>query len=153
MEYLFSCQQYLPIPVERAWEFFSSPRNLAKITPPEMEFKILTQLDDKPIYDGMNIEYIVRPIGRIPMRWKTEIIQTVPYKMFTDTQIKGPYTKWEHQHVFESQNNGTLMTDVVKYKLPLGWLGDLAHSLFVRKRIQEIFNYREKTLQTLFPHI
>ena len=152
MEYKFSTEQYLPVPVSQAWEFFSSPHNLARITPPDMEFRVLTKLNDDPIYEGMHIEYIVRPLGRIPLRWKTEIGRTVPLCEFTDKQLRGPYAKWEHRHLFRSMNKGTLMTDDVVYRLPLGIIGRIVHSLFVRKRIEAIFRYRRETLETLFSH-
>lgn len=153
MEHRLITRQFLPIPVLQAWDFFSKPGNLSLITPPDMEFRILTVLNDDPIYEGMRIRYIVRPFGNIPLHWETEIGKTIALTEFTDKQLKGPYKKWEHRHVFTPLNNGTLMTDEVVYELPLGLLGRLAHLLFVKKRIEAIFRYREQTLIKLFPQI
>lgn len=148
--YTFKSEQLLPIDIEHAWNFFSSPGNLAKITPPEMEFRILTKLDGKDIYEGMHIEYIVRPLFGIPMRWKTEIGPTERLHSFMDKQIKGPYKVWEHTHTFTEVEGGVLMKDVVYYELPMGFLGDIAHRLLVRKKIEKIFEYRTKVLNSLF---
>jgi ligand-binding SRPBCC domain-containing protein len=152
MEYKFSTQQYLPISITKAWEFFSSPHNLSLITPPEMKFRMLTETD-RPIYKGMVIDYTVRPIGNIPMRWKTKIGRIVVPFEFTDIQIQGPYTKWEHVHTFEPSDNGTLMTDTVTYRLPLGIIGDVVHRMLVKRKIESIFHYRQKVLLTLFPEL
>jgi ligand-binding SRPBCC domain-containing protein len=153
MEHRFITKQFLPLSVTQAWDFFSKPGNLSLITPPEMEFRILTTLGGDAIYEGMRIRYIVRPFGNIPLHWETEIGKTIPLAEFTDKQLKGPYKKWEHRHVFTPLNNGTLVTDEVVYQLPFGFLGGLAHRFFVKKRIEAIFRYREETLIKLFPHI
>jgi ligand-binding SRPBCC domain-containing protein len=115
-----------------------------------MEFRILTQLDGSDIYEGMHIEYIVRPLFGIPMRWKTEIGPTRRLQFFTDKQIKGPYKVWEHTHTFTQVEGGVLMQDVVYYELPMGILGNIAHQLLVKKKIEKIFAYRTKVLNTLF---
>lgn len=149
MEYTFTVQQYLPIPITKAWEFFSSPGNLALITPPEMEFKILSK-HKTPIYEGMHIDYIVKPLAKIPLKWKTEIGKTIELTEFTDRQLKGPYVKWEHHHSFIPFDKGTMMKDEVVYRLPLGFIGDILNKLLVRKKIQYIFTYRKIILIKLF---
>ena len=89
-------EQFIPISIKEAWDFFSQAKNLEKITPKDMAFVVLTELDDKPIYDGMKIEYKVRPLLGIPMRWTTEITGVAAPYRFTDKQLKGPYALWEH---------------------------------------------------------
>ena len=150
MEYKFTTQQFLPISVSQAWDFFASPHNLALITPPELDFKILSNLTHKGIYEGMHIEYTIKPLFGIPMKWKTEIGDTLVHNYFTDKQIKGPYAKWEHLHSFSPQNNGVLMTDLITYRLPFGILGDLMHWVIVEEKIDHIFQFRRDTLTKLF---
>ncbi len=143
-------EQWMPISVQEAWAFFSTANNLAKITPPEMGFVILSKLDGGPIYSGMLIDYIVKPLLGIPLRWTTEITGVSAPNVFTDKQLKGPYALWEHTHTFEQVKGGVKMTDEVKYALPLGVLGELAHSILVKKKLNDIFDFRERTLTKLF---
>jgi ligand-binding SRPBCC domain-containing protein len=148
--YTLSREQYLPITIEKAWAFFSSAKNLAKITPAEMQFEILTKLTDDPIYSGMEINYTVRPLLNVPLKWTTEITDVTPPFVFKDRQTKGPYALWEHTHVFASVPGGVKMTDEVKYALPLGVLGSIMHGIVVKKKLEDIFNFREKALTELF---
>lgn len=148
--YYFRAEQFLNTDIGTAWNFFSSAKNLAKITPPELDFKILTQLDDKDIYEGMLIEYTVKPLFGIPLHWQTEIWKINKPEKFTDKQLKGPYKIWEHTHQFIQQENGILMKDEVKYQLPFGVIGQLAHSLIVKKKIERIFSYRKEILNKIF---
>jgi ligand-binding SRPBCC domain-containing protein len=133
-----------------AWSFFSSAKNLALITPPEMEFKILTKLDDKEIYEGLLIDYTVKPVFGIPLNWQTEIFKVDKPHSFADRQLKGPYKIWEHTHTFIQKENGTLMIDELKYQIPLGILGQLAHTVFVKEKVAEIFKFRENALEKIF---
>ncbi len=143
-------EQFLQISIIEAWDFFSSPSNLSKITPEGMSFEIITNLSDKAIYTGMKIEYKVRPLFNIPMKWVTEIRNVnAPYN-FTDVQAQGPYSLWSHTHTFVTVPGGVKMTDDVKYALPLGVLGQIAHSVLVKKRLEDIFNFREEKLNTFF---
>jgi ligand-binding SRPBCC domain-containing protein len=148
--YQYTAEQFLPISIRKAWDFFSSPKNLSVITPPEMDFKILTALDDKEIYDGMLIDYTVKPLLGVPMHWQTKIINVKPLEVFADTQLKGPYKLWHHTHTFVEKDGGVLMKDIVRYELPFGVLGDWVHSLIVRKKIASIFSYRKQVLEKLF---
>ena len=148
--YYYKSVQWLPVTVDKAWKFFSSAKNLAKITPEDMKFRIKTELGDGEIYPGMLIGYSVRPLFGIPLFWKTEITEVdAPYR-FKDNQRKGPFALWEHTHTFIEQGGGTLMQDTVKYRLPFGPLGSLAHRLLVKKRVDDIFTYRRKVLENLF---
>ena len=148
--YYYKAEQFLPTDIQTAWDFFSSAKNLAVITPRELDFKILTDLGDKGIYEGMIIEYTVKPLFGIPLHWKTEIQKINKPAMFVDNQLKGPYKLWEHTHTFMEKENGVLMHDVVKYQIPFGFLGTIAHSLIIRKKIEHIFSFRKEILETIF---
>lgn len=143
-------KQKLNLSLEEAWEFFSSPNNLNKITPTYMGFDIKTDLRNQKMFAGMIIEYIVRPVFGIPMRWVTEISHVKEKEYFIDEQRFGPYKLWHHLHKFKLENGRLIMEDLVNYALPFGFLGSIAHNLFVRKKIEEIFDYRIKVLEELF---
>ncbi|MGK2863236.1 MAG: SRPBCC family protein [Chitinophagaceae bacterium] len=146
----FSTSQFLPVDISKAWSFFSSPRNLPLITPPELNFKILTEGKNEEIFEGMLIDYKVTPLFGIPLNWQTRIEKMKNLKYFIDKQIKGPYKLWEHKHYFTEYRNGVLMKDEVKYQLPFGVAGRIAHSLLVRKKIEKIFEYRKMILEKIF---
>ncbi|MGZ8551178.1 MAG: SRPBCC family protein [Chitinophagaceae bacterium] len=146
----YTTEQLLPVDIDTAWNFFSSAKNLALITPGELNFKILTTLDDKEIYKGMIIDYTVKPFFGIPLRWKTEICNVDKPFSFTDRQLRGPYRVWEHKHIFIGTANGLLVKDKVKYQLPMGLIGRLSHRLVVRKKIENIFSYRRQMLHKIF---
>lgn len=142
-------EQKLNISVQQAWDFFSTPRNLARITPPEMDFVIVSDIPEA-IYTGLQIEYKVRPLLGIQTGWVTEIQDVQAPHVFTDAQLKGPYKLWRHTHTFTDSEGGVLMTDEVQYALPLGPAGLLAHSLVVKKKLNDIFDFRFQTLERLF---
>ena len=98
----------------------------------------------------MRIDYKVKPLFGIPMHWQTEIMHVQKPFSFTDIQLKGPYSCWEHTHTFTEKENGVLMQDVVKYQLPFGPLGVVAHSLLVRKKIEALFRYRKGAIERVF---
>jgi ligand-binding SRPBCC domain-containing protein len=148
--YRLSKSQKLPITLEQAWSFFSTPKNLQEITPDELKFKILTDLEGEKMYPGQIINYIVTPIAGIPMRWTTEISQVKEGVYFVDEQRFGPYAFWHHKHFFEEIPGGVLATDIVDYALPLGPLGRFAHWLFVGKKLEQIFDFRFKILEERF---
>ena len=143
-------EQFLPIGLNEAWNFFSNPNNLSIITPPEMDFKVLSDINDKEIFNGMKIDYIVRPIFGIPMHWQTEIYDVKDKCSFTDRQLKGPYKVWEHTHTFTEMNGGVMMHDVVNYQLPFWFIGNIAHTLIVKNKIENIFVYRKQVLEKIF---
>lgn len=147
----YRTEQILPISREEAWDFFSSPKNLSRITPPEMDFKILTEILDKVIYDGMTIDYKVKPMLGIPVHWQSKLYNIQLEKRFTDRQIIGPYKVWEHTHTFTGHPQGVLMTDVINYQLPFGFLGKILEKAFVGNKVAAIFTYRKKILEQLFP--
>jgi ligand-binding SRPBCC domain-containing protein len=148
--YTLKKEQFLPISLDQAWDFFSSPINLKKITPEYMGFEITSDLGDGKMYPGQIITYIVTPVLGIPMSWATEITHVVDRQYFVDEQRFGPYSFWHHQHWFKSVEGGVMMTDIVNYGLPLGILGQVANTIFVRNKLQEIFDYREHVVKDIF---
>lgn len=141
--------QLLPVGMDMAWDFFSDPANLSRITPPRMGFTVVSEPHQGRIYAGQIIEYRLRPVLGIPMYWMTEITRVDPGRMFIDEQRFGPYSFWHHQHHFEPRGNGTLMSDIVHYRVPLGWLGDLANALFVHRQLEGLFSYRTSAVDQL----
>jgi ligand-binding SRPBCC domain-containing protein len=135
--------------IEEVWDFFSSPANLKKITPPTMGFNIITGGDGK-MYPGQIISYKVKPVAGIPLTWVTEITHVEPLKFFVDEQRFGPYSMWHHEHHFREVEQGVEMTDIVTYVLPFGFLGRIAHALFVKNKVQQIFEYRSKVMNQFF---
>jgi ligand-binding SRPBCC domain-containing protein len=150
MRYRLKREQQLNCDIKSAWNFFSSPGNLARITPKEMGFAVLTDLPEADIYKGMIIDYIVSPVLGIPLKWQTEIIEVNYQKSFTDFQKKGPYKLWEHHHEFIPNHSGVLMIDTIDYELPFGVIGMVAHGLMVKQKLKAIFDYRHQVLQELF---
>ncbi|MDM1553083.1 SRPBCC family protein [Chryseobacterium indologenes] len=143
-------EQQLNCDIKTAWKFFSSANNLSEITPKDMGFTVLTEMEDDEIYEGMLIDYYVSPLFGIRMKWQTEIIHVDFQKSFIDFQRKGPYQLWNHHHEFIPNEEGVLMRDTIDYELPMGFLGEIAHSLFVKKKLEYIFDYRFRVLSRLF---
>lgn len=143
--------QFLPINQAMAWQFFSSPANLEKITPEHMGFSIIYKTGSDKMYAGQIIRYKVKILPWLPsIHWMTEITHVQEPFYFVDEQRFGPYTLWHHQHNFKEVPGGIEMTDEVNYALPLGLLGRFAHTLFVRGELSRIFNYRFQWLETYF---
>ncbi|HMS68050.1 MAG TPA: SRPBCC family protein [Saprospiraceae bacterium] len=136
--------------MEEAWHFFSSPANLKNITPPYMGFEITSDLGDGKMYPGQIISYKVRPLLGIAMTWVTEITHVVDQVYFVDEQRFGPYKMWHHQHHFTETKEGVLMKDIVHYALPFDPFGRIAAG-FVAKQLEEIFEFRFKTVDKVFP--
>lgn len=141
--------QLVKTDLKTCWDFFSSPRNLKTITPDYMGFDVLVDIPDK-MYEGLMIEYSVKPLFSIPMKWITEIKYVHDQEFFVDEQRKGPYKIWHHEHHFKAVEEGVEVTDIVSYELPLGFLGRLAHPIVVKNKLEEIFEYRFKKVEELF---
>ncbi len=141
--------QYVNASLEDCWAFFSSPRNLEKITPNDMGFQI-TDFDNKSVYPGQVIQYKVSPLLGIKLGWMTVITAVKDKAYFIDEQRFGPYTLWHHKHFFEATDSGTKMTDIVHYALPLGFLGRILNSLVVKNKLNEIFDYRCVKVDEIF---
>jgi ligand-binding SRPBCC domain-containing protein len=147
--YTLEVNQFVKISLAEAWDFFSSPGNLSKITPDSMGFRITSGNPGK-MYPGQIITYKVSPFAGIKTNWVTEITHVSEGRFFVDEQRFGPYRMWHHEHHFEEQNGGVLMTDRVSYKLPMGLLGRFAHFLFVKNQLKQIFVFREAYLSQMF---
>jgi ligand-binding SRPBCC domain-containing protein len=148
--YSLKTVQTIPVPVSEAWNFFSNPTNLPKITPPNMKFKVISKHHGEKMYAGQIIEYKVAPLLNLDIYWMTEITQVVDQQYFIDEQRYGPYSLWHHQHHFKETEAGTEMTDIVHYKIPFWFAGDIANSLFVKKQLEGIFSYRKKAIEEIF---
>jgi ligand-binding SRPBCC domain-containing protein len=140
-------KQRLPRKPGEVFPFFESPENLARITPPWLNFRILTP-GPIEMKVGTVIDYTIRWLG-IPVRWKTLITAHEPPWRFVDEQIKGPYSLWHHTHLFAETDSGTEMTDSVRYALPGGPVGDVAHAMIVRRQLNAIFNYRAEAISRM----
>jgi ligand-binding SRPBCC domain-containing protein len=148
--YALQFVQQMPCSVEEAWQFFSDPANLVKITPSAFAFRVISKHHGQMMYPGQIIEYKVKPLFGIPLYWMTEITHVEEKKMFVDEQRFGPYSFWHHQHLFKAIENGVEMTDIVHYKLPFWVIGDIANALLVRKKLQHVFQYRYDKVAEIF---
>jgi ligand-binding SRPBCC domain-containing protein len=136
---------WLPQPLEEIFAFFADARNLQKITPPWLDFRILTP-GEIVMREGALIDYRLKVRG-VPLRWRSEITVWDPPRRFVDRQLRGPYRSWIHEHRFEEKKGGTLVTDDVRYSV---YGGELIRKLFVARDVQKIFAYRTKILRELF---
>jgi ligand-binding SRPBCC domain-containing protein len=140
--HLIRSVQKLPVDLATTWKFFSDPNNLLAVTPPFLNLKITNKVFGDEVYPGQVLMYTVKPLLGIPFHWMTEITHVEPLKFFVDEQRKGPYKLWHHQHHFKAIEGGVEMTDLVHYRLPLGFLDGIIHPLIVKKKLEEIFHYR-----------
>jgi ligand-binding SRPBCC domain-containing protein len=138
-------EQVLPGPPEAVFPFFAEARNLESITPPFLGFRVL-RADEMRV--GALIEYRLTLHG-VPIKWLTRIDEWVPGERFVDSQLHGPYALWHHTHEFSAHGEDTLMRDTVRYALPFGPLGEVAHRLFVRRDLERIFDYRTTSLPSM----
>jgi ligand-binding SRPBCC domain-containing protein len=149
--YTVNFEQKLPISLEEAWAFFSSPLNLAKITPKSMAFVITSDYSAQTkMYQGMIITYKVSPLLGIKLDWMTEITHVKEGAYFIDEQRFGPFKFWHHEHHFKAIEGGVLMTDKLIYGIPFGIFGQIANAITVSKQTKEIFSFREKAVEELF---
>jgi ligand-binding SRPBCC domain-containing protein len=148
--YRIKTAQKIPCGINEAWEFFSNPLNLKDITPANLGFKVITRPFGEKIYAGQVIEYTIKPVLGIALYWMTEITMVKDKIYFVDEQRFGPYGLWHHQHHFTIIEEGLQMIDIVHYKIPFWFLGDLANAIFVRKQLHEIFTYRFKAVEQKF---
>ncbi len=144
-------EQKIPISLEQAWDFFSSPLNLSKITPKSMNFIITSDYTEKTkMYAGMIITYKVSPLLGIKMDWMTEITHVKEGEYFVDEQRFGPFALWHHEHHFKTIEGGVLMSDKLIYGVPFGIIGQIANELVVKKQTNDIFSHREKAVEKMF---
>jgi ligand-binding SRPBCC domain-containing protein len=149
--YALKYETFLPTTLDNAWDFFSSPLNLAKITPPDMGFVVTSDYkEDSKVYAGMIITYKISPLLGIKMNWMTEITHVKEKEYFVDEQRFGPYALWHHQHHFKAVEGGVQMTDLLHYAIPYGFIGRIANSILVEGKVKKIFDYREEAITHLF---
>jgi len=137
--------QVLPLPREQAFAFFEDPKNLSDITPDWLRFAMKDREAKPEMFEGAEFDYTIRWFG-IPMPWRSRITGYRPPEAFTDVQLVGPYRSWSHLHTFDETPEGTLMRDIVTYRLPFGPLGRVVHALAVRRQLEDIFRYRVKRI-------
>ncbi len=147
--YQLNYQQLIKADMNTVWEFIANPRNLKIITPEYMGFDITSPDIPEVMYEGMIISYKVSPFFKIKNDWVTEITHIRENEFFVDEQRLGPYSFWHHQHFFTETPDGIDMRDLVTYSPPFGMLGDICNSLFIRKKLEEIFNYRKEAIAKL----
>ena len=149
--WVLSCEQWLPRGIDEVFDFFADAGNLNELTPPSLNFRILTP---SPIamHEGTLIDYSIRLRG-IPMRWRTRISTWEPGRRFVDEQLRGPYALWHHEHTFEARDGGTLVRDRVTYCPALAWApgAGWVHRGFVQPELRRIFAYRREQMARLFP--
>lgn len=146
-QYELRCALHAPLPVERTFEAFEDPRNLARITPAWLSFEVRSS-DRLEMKTGLEIDYTIRWMG-LPMRWRSVISEYDPPFSFVDEQVIGPYACWRHVHEFREADGGTLVGDRVTYALPLGPLGRVAHAVAVGRQLLGIFRYRQQAIGEL----
>ncbi|MCX7420620.1 MAG: SRPBCC family protein [Planctomycetia bacterium] len=140
-------EQMIAKPINEVFQFFADAQNLETLTPPRVNFQILTPLPIE-MHTGAIIQYSLKLHG-IPVQWTTAITGWKPPFEFVDVQLRGPYVMWHHRHNFEAIGEQTLMTDEIHYSLPFGWLGRLAHTLFVSHDLSTIFEFRRNVVERL----
>lgn len=150
MLHLIQTSQFIKSDINAVWDFMSSPKNLALITPDYMKFEILSDLGDGKMYQGQIIEYYVRPLLNIKLHWVTEITHVKEKEFFVDEQRFGPYSFWHHKHSFKETAEGVVMNDLIHYKLPLGLIGKIGNELMIKKQLKEVFDYRNKVVDKVF---
>lgn len=148
--YRLECSMFVPLPIEQVFTVFEDPRNLARITPASLGFRIVSS--EPKMRRGSEIEYRIRQAG-LPLSWKTLISEYDPPNLFVDEQTRGPYRFWRHRHMFRTAKGGTEIADSVDYVLPMGILGRAAHALVVGRQLKRIFTYRQEALTLLFGNV
>lgn len=147
-------KQIINTDINTAWNFFSSPHNLKEITPPKLNLKVTSNSDltikNPEIYPGMIITYQVTPLLNIKINWMTEITNVRAPYFFSDQQLHGPYKVWNHEHHFTEVENGILIEDLVNYALPFEPFSLPVNTLFVRKELEKIFDFRKRILVEQF---
>tara|TARA_B110000444_G_scaffold244587_1_gene264189 strand:- start:563 stop:1060 length:498 start_codon:yes stop_codon:yes gene_type:complete len=143
-------KQTVETKVDVLWDFFKKPSNLNKLTPQDVHFKIKSGKSDD-FYEGKIISYKIQPFKLIALNWVTEISHVKEGSYFIDNQVSGPYKMWHHEHRFKSNTDGTTeIIDKVKYKVPFYILGRLMHKILIKRKLLEIFTFRQKQINDLF---
>lgn len=146
---ILKTEQTINAPIAEVWRFFSSPANLNRITPPEMRFEFESDIPEN-MYAGQIISYRIRIAPLVRLRWVTEIRHAEKEKYFIDEQRIGPYRFWYHEHRFTICGQDVLMEDTVHYVVGFGFIGRIAHRLWIRRILKKIFNYRRAAVNRIF---
>lgn len=141
-------EQWIDAPIEKAWEFFSDPKNLLRITPKKMNMQIV-EAPDRPMHPGMILRYKVSPLFGISMQWTSAISVVKEGEYFLDEMLEGPFKVWHHMHRFEKKEGGTLIIDDLHYKIPLEPLSKIFHSALVGRELKHMFEHRENVIKDL----
>ena len=144
MPYELKCEMTAPVPLREVFKFFQDPRNLARITPPNLRFDVTTA-GNIEMRKGALIDYTIRWLG-LPMKWRTLIAEYQPPRLFIDEQVQGPYRYWRHRHDFTEAEGVSVIRDRVEYELPLGIMGRMAHAFVVERQLKGIFSYRQRAI-------
>tara|TARA_B100000029_G_C17465251_1_gene920042 strand:+ start:659 stop:1144 length:486 start_codon:yes stop_codon:yes gene_type:complete len=150
--YSIEFEQFIDLPIEHVFNFFSKPDNLSVITPPRLNFKILTPTPLN-MKEGQLIDYTLTILYFFKLRWRTLITKYDYPNLFVDQQIKGPYSFWHHTHTFKTKGSGTIITDKLIYGIPFGLIGRLINFIYIQHDIKNIFQYRHKILNDIFSKI
>ena len=148
--YQFEQTQKIPASIDTVWDFISSPNNLKEITPSYLGFLVTSKSAENKMYPGMIITYKVSPLFGIKLSWMTEITQVKDKDYFVDEQRVGPYKLWHHQHKIVAIEGGVLMTDIVTYQPPFGFLGAIANTLIIKNKLKKIFDFRTVAVEKRF---
>jgi len=147
--YSLEFNQFVPHKIETVFSFFEKAENLEQLTPGNLKFKVLTPSPIK-MNIGRLIDYTIRIFG-LNFHWRTMISDYKKNDSFIDEQLKGPYAFWHHTHSFTESKSGTLINDNILYSMPFGIFGRIAHFIFVKRSLLKIFNYRQETMDRIFP--
>jgi hypothetical protein len=148
--YTLDCELITHQSIESVFKVFEDPYNLAKITPANLSFRVISK-EHATMRKGAEIEYNIRWLG-VSLYWKTLVLEYQPPFLFIDKQLKGPYRRWVHQHTFETVPEGVRVRDHVEYARPFGLLGRAVHAAIVRRQLSRIFNYRQEKLAEILKH-
>jgi ligand-binding SRPBCC domain-containing protein len=141
-------RQVIPISIIEAWKFFSNPVNLSRITPPWLNLTVISDIP-RSMHSGMIISYRITPLIRVPTLWISEITHVNMPTYFVDEQRLGPFRFWHHQHLFKEVGRNVEMQDLVNYVMPLGPIGEMVHTISMRKKVEAIFDFRQKALERI----
>jgi len=142
--------QIMNTTLDEAWSFFSRPENLRTITPSDLDFTIISDVPEK-MYEGLLIEYKVRPMLGLRTKWVSKITNIKEKEYFIDEQVSGPYKLWHHQHFFRQTGNKVEMKDIVHYAIPFSPISTIFINSIVKKKLIYIFEFRKKKIEEIFP--
>jgi len=145
-DYIVESRMWLPKPRAEVFAFFADPANLVRVAPPSLGLRVL---GPPPVMTaGATFDLRLRWLG-LPLRWRMFVREYDPPFRFLDVQVRGPYARWEHRHIFLAEAGGTTVEDRIVYRLPLGALGRVAHILFVHRQLVALWRYRRNKIAEL----